>query len=215
MRKAAIHILLLAAVLLSSCSGKDGKVIPRHKLAHIYAEMFVADQRIQSDRKYRTMADTSLVYEPIFEKYGYTADDYRASMAYYIKDADRYARILRESSSILESELRQLKSEKKIMESIEEAMDAVEAFEPERIFFMTGVGSPRASEVDSLVFFIDSSGGQQYFDSREWLDTAFYGPEMVIPEPDTLSAKQDSVAADVIAGPAEMLKVHKLKTVEK
>lgn len=215
MRKAAIHILLLAAVLLASCSGKDGKVIPRHKLAHIYAEMFVADQRIQSDRKYRTMADTSLVYEPIFEKYGYTADDYRASMAYYIKDADRYARILRESSSILESELRQLKSEKKIMESIEEAMDAVEAFEPDRIFFMTGVGSPRASEVDSLVFFIDSSGGQQYFDSREWLDTAFYGPEMVISEPDTLSVKQDSVASDVIAEPAEVLKVHKLKTVEK
>ena len=140
--------------------------------------MFVADQRIGSDRKARSMADTSLVYEPIFEKYGYTSDDYRASMAHYIQDADRYAKILRETSAILNAEIRHLKEEKKKLDSIEDAQEAVEDFAPERVFFMTALENPGLFYEDSLGFYVDSAGGDMYFDAREWLDTAYYGPVM-------------------------------------
>lgn len=196
MKNGILHTFLLMLLLSTSC-GQEGKVIPRKKMAHIYAEMFVADQQIASDRKYRSMADTSLVYEPIFEKYGYTSDDYRASMAYYIQDADRYARILRESSTILENEIRQLKAEKKLLESMEDAQDAVWAFEPERIFFMTGVGNTGIIYEDSLNFYMDSAGGKEFFDAREWLDSAFYGPELVV-RTDSLAVREvsDSLAVD-------------------
>lgn len=178
MRRFVSYAFLVFLLTLCACSRQEGKIIPRDKLARIYAEMFVADQRIGSDRQARSMADTSLVYEPIFEKYGYTSDDYRASMAHYIQDADRYAKILRETSAILNAEIRHLKEEKKKLDSIEDAQEAVEDFAPERVFFMTALENPGLFYEDSLGFYVDSAGGDMYFDAREWLDTAYYGPVM-------------------------------------
>lgn len=180
MRLSAFHIAALAVIILCSCSREEGKVIPKAKLARIYAEMFVADQKIGGDTKARSMADTSYVYEPIFEKYGYTSDDYRASMSHYIKDADRYAKILRETSIILEEEIAELKRQKAAMAPLEEALDAMERNRPDRIFFMTGIGCPSVFHQDSVDFYIDSTGGRQYFDAREWLDTAYFGPVMEV-----------------------------------
>ena len=49
------HILvILAAVLLTqACSSEKDKVIPRSKLAEIYAEMFVTDQWLVDNPKVR------------------------------------------------------------------------------------------------------------------------------------------------------------------
>ena len=79
-------VLLLC--VLSSCK-REGRIIPRSRMTKIYVEMFVADQRIASSPEMRRTADTSWVYEPIFEKFGYNSDDYRASVAHYINDPDR------------------------------------------------------------------------------------------------------------------------------
>ena len=73
---------------LVSCSGDDGKVIPRSKLAEIYAEMFVTDQWLMDTPGVRRLADTSLVYEPILRKYGYTSEDYRVSVDRYMDDPE-------------------------------------------------------------------------------------------------------------------------------
>ena len=73
-------------------------------MARIYAEIFLLDERIDNQRQWRRMADTSKVYEAVFEKYGYTAEDYRRSQEKYILDADRYTRILKKSVKILEKE---------------------------------------------------------------------------------------------------------------
>ncbi|MGM9747352.1 MAG: DUF4296 domain-containing protein, partial [Candidatus Cryptobacteroides sp.] len=89
-----ILIPLAIAMCLTACSSSEGgRIIPKRKMAQIYAEMFVADQQVTMDFKTRSSADTSLVYEPIFEKYGYTTEDYRASRAHYIQEPDQYARI--------------------------------------------------------------------------------------------------------------------------
>ena len=59
------NITLLLAILALACScGRDGRVIPPHKLARIYADMLVADQMIRSDYSLTNVADTSLFYEP-------------------------------------------------------------------------------------------------------------------------------------------------------
>lgn len=173
-----------------SCK-REGHVIPRDTLAQIYAEMLVADQLISQDSKIRRTADTTLVYEPIFQKYGYTSDDYRASMARYIKDPDRYARILRRTGVIIEERLKELKEEKKILDSIMKLKDEIDSYAPERIFALTGLNNPGLCVSDSLSFYLDSAGGEYFFDTREWLDTAFYGPEVFVAK-DTVSVVADT-----------------------
>ncbi len=187
-------MMLAVAFMLVSCSGRDGKVIPRSVMTKIYADMFIADQLINADRVARNMADTSFVYEPIFEKYGYTSDDYRASMAYYINDPDRFARILRESAVLIEKDIKELKKEKARLESLEKLQDETEAFRPDRIYYLTSIGNPDVFREDSLMFYVDSAGGQLYFDARAWMDTAYFGPEMVVAVRDTV-AVADTLAA--------------------
>ena len=97
--------LIVLALCLCSCS-RDGKVIPRNKMSRIYAEMFLADSWVnQSPQEIRERADTTALYRPIIEKYGYTLEDYWASIAYYLQAPDRFSRILRKSSDILAAEV--------------------------------------------------------------------------------------------------------------
>ena len=63
----AIAFLLVLAL---SCA-RTGRVIPEEKFSDIYAEMLLADQWISSNLKARRVADTTLFYAPILEKYGY------------------------------------------------------------------------------------------------------------------------------------------------
>ena len=50
-------------------------------MAEIYAEMYVLDQWLDENRSLRREADTSLVYAPVLDKYGYTYDDYAPAYA--------------------------------------------------------------------------------------------------------------------------------------
>lgn len=179
MRVRPLKYLLISLAVVSLASCGRGKVIPRGKMAEIYAEMFVMDQLISNDRDSREMADTTMVYEPIFKEYGYTSDDYRRSMAYYIQDPDRYARILRATTVILEDRLKELRSEKARLESISQGQAATEVFEPERIFFLSGLANKDLLTVDSLSFYIDSTGvGSYMFDVQKGFDTLYFGPEI-------------------------------------
>ena len=71
MTKLFRHILtlLVLLILLPSCGGRKDKVIPRAKLAEIYAEMMLVDQWMIANPSFRQQADTSLVYEPILERF--------------------------------------------------------------------------------------------------------------------------------------------------
>lgn len=112
------HISIFAVLIsfLLGCSSSDTKIIPRGKMAEIYVEMLLADQWLAENSKYRVQADTSLVYEPIFNKYGYTSDDYRASVTHYMRDPERYSRILRKTVNILDDRVDLLKEEKAILD---------------------------------------------------------------------------------------------------
>lgn len=102
-----IYGLLFLALVALSCS-KGPRVIPRGKMARIYAEMLVTDQWINSTPSVRRMADTSLVYEPILRKYGYGTDDYIKSVEFYMDDPERYSRIFRTASEIIEDQIVEL-----------------------------------------------------------------------------------------------------------
>ena len=100
---------MLTIALAVSCNGNRARVIPRSKLAKIYAEMFVTDQWIQNTPNVRTIADTSLVYEPILQKYGFTSEDYQHSVQHYMDDPERFSRILRTTSDILDKRIKELR----------------------------------------------------------------------------------------------------------
>ena len=108
MRTLLRHIVtvLVLAVCLCSC-GREGKVIPRNKFARIYADSWLSTASPEA----RQRSDTMAFYEPIFEKYGYTVEDYWASVSYYLQDPDRFSRILNRSNQQLESQLKALQVE--------------------------------------------------------------------------------------------------------
>ena len=107
-----ILVVLTAVLLAQACSGEKEQVIPRGKLAEIYAEFLVTDQWIVEEYSTRRIADTTLVYRPILEKYGYTEADYRMSVDKYMDDPERFSRILRSTAKILEDKLAQLEKRK-------------------------------------------------------------------------------------------------------
>ena len=123
------HIMTVVSLLLLavSCGEKKDKVIPRGKLAEIYAEFLVMDQWVSSNSNLRRMADTTLVYEPILERYGYTSADYRKSVDVYMNDPERFSRILRTTGTILDKRLKDLERRRTEMEHEEELRKQMEA----------------------------------------------------------------------------------------
>ena len=115
MRLRGIHIvllLLLAAVF--SCRGP--KLISKSEMRDIYADMFIMDQRLKDDRELKRHADTMLVYEGILEAYGYNTDDYLYSVAHYLKDPERFAKMLKQVADELSSRAKTIDKEKKAEE---------------------------------------------------------------------------------------------------
>ena len=89
-------------VAVAACRGP--RVIPRAKLVDIYTDMFMADQQVRENDIDRRALDTLLVYEAVFEKYGYDTDDYMHSLRYYLKDPERFAKVFEEAAERLQGQ---------------------------------------------------------------------------------------------------------------
>lgn len=203
---AYLVVLALAVGLSLASCGKKERVIPREKMAEIYAEMYVLDQWLDDNRSLRREADTSLVYAPVLDKYGYTYDDYLNSVDVYMKDPTRYSRILRRTSEILGSRLTELKAEKKAQE---DALKESRRLDSLRNLIHLNLDSlmnsmVRTAPSDSLVTAFDSLG---FVDFRfvQTSDTTYDGPAMVI-RIDSLAVAADSltVLTDTLPEKAEV-----------
>ena len=71
--KRLLHIVL---VLLAVAACQRTRVIPKDTLVDIYTDMFLADQMVREENIPRARMDTLLLYEAVFQKYGYNTDDY-------------------------------------------------------------------------------------------------------------------------------------------
>ena len=172
----------LAALLTLGCSG-GGRVIPRGKMARIYAEMFVVDQWLKADRTAAREADTSLVYGAIFDKYGVTPADYRKSIRHYIDDPDRFSRILEKTQKVLQAHLDQMTEEDRLR-------GILDSLRRERAGHSWSVPVPLAElldvphRTDTLVLEWDSTG--RYVIRHPLTDTLFRGPVLVLTDLDSL-----------------------------
>lgn len=175
-------------MVLASCGSKNLKVIPRDELADIYAEMLVTDQWILNTPGVRMIADTSLVYAPILEKYGYTTEDYLYTVDLYMDDPERFARVFRTSGEILTSRLSELKEQKKLQEEIQRKKNELERFM--RMYSVTLDSKqyrtylfeePYVHYYDSLAFEADTVSSIYCLKSIERADTLYDCIRMVLP----------------------------------
>lgn len=207
MKIRVVHIIAACAVLLSliGCSCDSARIISRGDMAEIYAEMLMADQWVAEHSNTRKQADTSLVYEPIFQKYGYDTEDYRASVAHYMKDPERYSRILRSTAEILDAQILELKELKKI----EDRRKAIVPYKinPFRLYYVRSVdrlwehGDSVSVEVDSLVPVLEMH-------LHETSDTLYEGLNMII-KVDSLAVKDT-----VLAVKDSLMKVENVQKVD-
>ena len=192
---------MACALSLISCSDRGGRVIPRAKLAEIYAEMFVTDQWVLSTPSVRRLADTSLVYEPILEKYGYTSEDYRKSVDSYMDDPERFSRILRSSVGILDKRLEELNKKKeeldhlKALEKLLQQLKYESDFKAEE-FFPYLFDEPYVHYYDSLSVEPDSVLMVYRLKNIERADTIFDGLTVIVR--DSLDVADTSDVTDTV-----------------
>ena len=103
--KRFLHIVL---VLLAVAACQGPRVIPKDTLTDIYEDMFLADQLVRERNVPHAQMDTMLVYEAVFNKYGYNTDDYLHSVRHYLKDPERFAKVFEEVAKRLEGEVKAL-----------------------------------------------------------------------------------------------------------
>lgn len=96
-------IIIFSVFTLAGCSSDGSRIIPEDDFVKIYADMFLADEWMRNHSELRTQTDTMLVYEPIFASYGYTTEDYWASVDHYLEDPKSYGKILGRSADLLKS----------------------------------------------------------------------------------------------------------------
>ena len=207
MKKHFVILLLLAAIVLApSCRRTGPRVIPRGKLAKIYAEMFVTDQWIQNTPKLRSIADTSLVYEPILEKYGYTSEDYQHSVQHYMDDPERFSRILRTTGEILDDQIKDLKRKQKELQELEARKLAESKRKyPEYELWYTELPPRNERDYsDTISVGWDTASLMFKFRYMPRTDTIYEGVRMIVPADtltvaDSLAVKDSIVAVDPVA----------------
>ena len=107
---ARILLAVVSAILFVAACSNGPRVIPRSKMEKICADMLMADEWVESHSLSTRALDTSLFYEPIFRKYGYTTDDYKASLEYYMRDPLKMARMMKKVALKLEAEATRLQN---------------------------------------------------------------------------------------------------------
>ena len=111
MRRAA-HIIVLAALLAALCAcSHRARLIPAEKLSRIYYDMFLLDQWIRDNPEERQVADTTLVFDPIFRRYGYSFEDYDYTLQYYLDRPDDFDEILQRTEERLRKDGERLQKE--------------------------------------------------------------------------------------------------------
>ena len=187
-----IYVVLALVVLVASCGHKP-KLIPREKLVRIHMEMLLADQWLKIENSFRRMADTSVVYGPILEKYNFSVDDYRYTVDQYIDKPEEFSELFDETTELLRVKLDSLNNRIRAQAKADSTMRALLAMDiPKPELYSKFFEKMYARDTISLL--MDS---MHVYRLQEIIhDTMFKGPLLVIkepPVPDSLLAGADSL----------------------
>lgn len=181
------HIILTVVLLAMALSCSKPRTIPSGKLARMYAEMFMVDQWVSDNKSLQNSADTMFVYGNIFDRYGYTPEDYRYTVSQYLKDPESFSKIAEAAKNILNDSLKTLDR----LDSLELAKEGIMRGGRALVDSTGGFRLYR----DILVGFFPSDTVVQGRDSLRFsisipvLDTMYQGPAMIAKE-DSLRLKE-------------------------
>lgn len=197
-----IAVMLTVCAMALSC-GRKARVIPVDKMADICAEMFLADQWIVIGGL-ATQSDTHFVYRPIFEKYGYTADDYRLSVQTYLQDPEKYAKVFTKVKDGFNERLVVINKRDSVKTKRDSALRA------DRL---------RWEKVPVPVLYKDILVGQfpsdtvcpgpdslRYTINVPVLDTMFFGPKIVLRNDGVAEGQTDTTGVEAVADTIQVLR---------
>lgn len=93
-----LFILTLSVIFIVSCRPKS--IISRDDMSDIFYDFYMADKYLE-DTQQDELGDSVKVYIPILNEYGYTYDDYLATMDYYLHKPEELTKIFKEVESEL------------------------------------------------------------------------------------------------------------------
>ncbi|MFA5768542.1 MAG: DUF4296 domain-containing protein [Bacteroidales bacterium] len=79
---------------LTGCTGPSARRIPKEDFQLVLREMFLTDLILERDGTLGRLADSTLVYPPILEKYGYTTEQFLATLDHYASRPARFKSLL-------------------------------------------------------------------------------------------------------------------------
>lgn len=192
-----IGAIAAAAAVMLSC-GRQGRVIPAGKMSEIYADMLVADQRIRNNPELMQAADTSLFYEPVFARYGYSGRDYVRSVNHYMEDPESFKKIFAKTKEIIDGHVAELRAVEKAAKRAD-SLRTLRASMPYLVpVYQDSIWSDAwyTMRPDTVRIDVDSMGICSWM--RFPLDTLFDGPAFRLREvKDTSAAVADTVSADL------------------
>ena len=184
-------------------------VIPKEDMASIYAEMMVMDQWIKINHMSR-QADTTLVYLPIIEKYGYTMEDWQKSVGKYSSQPAKYSKIFDRTGEILKKHLDSLDKVERLQSRRDSIKKVHESYKIPRFTDLQSQLPPDRAR-DTITLISDTLGVWVLGDATR--DTTFKGPLLIIKERSGADSLQraglDSlkVAADSISAKVDSTKI--------
>ena len=147
--------------------------------------ILLQDQQIKLGSYLKQQADTSLVYEGIFQSLGYTTDDFLYSMEYYLEEPARFEKVMESVANRLEKE----EAQAQIQMDLSNWRDGML-----RIYWLTpdtlSMPQPGPRAIDSLL--LRFQGDSLYLVREDTLP--YYPKDTLLFLRDSLSFKRDSLS---------------------
>lgn len=123
MKKSILLFILGLAFLLAGCR-PDG-ILSRDGMASLLTDLYMVDGCVESAYVSQQPWDSLDMYEPMLEAHGVTPEAFVASLDYYLRHPDDFAKVYKSVTRRLEDEIR--KAEELEMKAEQEAEEAEEA----------------------------------------------------------------------------------------
>ena len=155
MKKTIMFAILVSAALAVGC--RRDKIIPDKELGEIFHDALLANSYVD----YRNLDLDSLnIYEPIFERHGYTTDDVRHTIANFSRrKSARLSDVAEYMILLLDREARELNRQVTILDTID---NAARRFAARTLLADTMIRAATAADSSKLRFAIEPVPAGEY-----------------------------------------------------
>lgn len=109
MKRIILLICVIFMPLLMGCSQRY--VIPEEEMGNIYHDLFLLDRYLSDDPDSRFQTDSMFVYESVFEKYGYSSDEFLDALDQYFRHPEDLLEIMENVQARMKTEYDQITAE--------------------------------------------------------------------------------------------------------